>query len=93
MVKKIIGKDNHVYTKLQALWEHAICGKKSHNFRDKLTSIFSLFYSCIHRGDVLWARGLAPSVRPLFPPTSPLSNGPGRAPEATDRLDIVAGDY
>lgn len=29
----------------------------------------------------------------LFPPTSPPSNGPGWAPEATDRLDIVAGDY
>lgn len=66
---------------------------KSHNFRDKPTSIFSIFYSCIHHEDVLWARGLAPSVRPLFPPTSAPSNGPGRAPEATDRLDIVAGDY
>lgn len=34
-------------------------------------SFFFFIYSCIHHGDVLRARGLAPSVGPLFPPTSP----------------------
>ncbi len=52
-----------------------------------------LFFIHVFITGTLQARGLAPSSRPLFPPTSPPSNGPGRAPEATDRLDIVAGDY
>lgn len=66
----------HIFLKRRASKGAGNCGKttcvkKSHNFRDNPTSIFSIFYSCIHHGDVLRARGLAPSVRPLFPPTRP----------------------
>lgn len=39
-------------------------------------------------GQEVWRRAFAPSSHLQAP-----SNRPGRAPEATDRLDIVAGDY